>query len=320
MTDASTPNPLVNTAKVTGYYGCNPIVNYSSATVSVVDAKMTFVKGGPDCVNTYGSITWTYTITNTGKATLNNLYFYDEYLKVEKTQSSLVPGGVWSFELVSQAGGEVTDIKNSAYVTANAECGIELNVSSSHTVKVTQASISLVKDGPAEVDAGMKFLWTFNITNTGQTALTDVLFSDANLSIVNMAITNLAVGESYEFTLEDTAPAVAGKFYNDAVVTAKSACGQNVIAVSDDASKVIIIRLLSPDISISKVGPTCGKVGTNVEWTINITNTGSAELTNVVFTDPALGYCAHGEANPCSRCILGIQGVWKAPNDTRRFH
>ncbi len=206
MTSESTPNPLVNTAKVSGYYGCNPIVNYSSATVSVVDAKMTFVKGGPDCVNTYGSITWTYSITNTGKVTLNNLYFYDEFLKQEKTMSSLGPGGVWSFDIISQAGGEVTDIKNSAYVTANAECGIKLNVSSSHTVKVTQASISLVKDGPAEVDAGMKFLWKFNITNTGQTALTDVLFSDANLSITNMAIKDLAVGESYEFTLEDTAP------------------------------------------------------------------------------------------------------------------
>jgi uncharacterized repeat protein (TIGR01451 family) len=187
-----------NEASVTATASCGLTVeDEDEATVTVVNPSMIFQKGGPDCIRIGDSITWTFSILNTGDVTLTNLVLVDPPAGVTVPKDSLAPGEYWNFTYVTTPGATGA-ANNYAYVTADAPCGAQLNVTDDHSVMVINPAIEIVKGGPnSEVGAGSEIIWTFSIKNIGDTPLSNVIFDDPLLGVTETYTDNggvLAVG------------------------------------------------------------------------------------------------------------------------------
>ena len=281
-----------NEASVSATASCAMIVeDMDDATVTIVNPSMTFQKGGPDCVRLGDSITWTFSILNTGDVTLTNLVLVDPPVDVTVPMASLAPGEYWNFTYVTTP--EATGAAyNYAYVTADAPCGAQLNVTDDHSVLVINPAIDIVKGGPnSEVGAGSEIVWTFSIKNIGDAPLINVIFDDPLLVVSKTYTDNggvLAVGAYWNFTLKSFAPNEPGTVTNVATVTASSQCG-DVSDISDSSIFVVEIVLNSPGIEIIKTAPPCAQVGAPIVWQFTVNNIGNINLTNVLFSDTLLG-------------------------------
>jgi uncharacterized repeat protein (TIGR01451 family) len=281
-----------NEASVTATASCGMTVeDMDDATVTIVNPSMTFVKGGPDCIRIGDSITWTFNITNTGDVELTNLVLVDPPAGVTVPLASLAPGASWTLTYVTtpEATGAAV---NYAYVTADAPCGAQLNVTDDHSVLVINPAIEIVKGGPnGEVGAGSQITWTFSIKNIGDAPLINVIFDDPLLAVSKTYTDNggvFAVGAYWNFTLNSIAPEEPGTVTNEATVTASSQCG-DVSDISDSSAFVVVVVQDSPGIEIIKDGPECVQVGAPIVWQFTVNNIGNINLTNVLFSDELLG-------------------------------
>ncbi len=137
--------------------------------------------------------------------------------------------------------------------------------------------------GPT-VAVGSTVNWTYVVTNTGDVDLTNVVVTDDQGVAVSCPQDTLAVGES--MTCTASGPAVAGPYANVGGVTADSSAGP----VSDtDPSHYFGAE---PAIDIEKT-PDSQTVmsGSDVTFTIVVTNTGNVDLSNVAVTDPLAPDC-----------------------------
>ncbi|MBC5848920.1 gliding motility-associated C-terminal domain-containing protein, partial [Flavobacterium kayseriense] len=157
--------------------------------------------------------------------------------------------------------------------------------------------------------------YTFAVTNTGNTTLTNVIVTDpmTGLTITGNPIATLAVGASnstikgtYTITQSDID---AGKVVNTALATAKDPKGNSVTDISgttvtnDTPTDTPLTQ--TPRIALVKtaaVGGT-GKLGDVITYTFAVTNTGNTTLTNVIVTDPMTGLTITG--NPIATLAVG---------------
>jgi uncharacterized repeat protein (TIGR01451 family) len=105
-----------------------------------------------------------------------------------------------------------------------------------------------VKGGPDCIRIGDSITWTFNITNTGDVELTNLVLVDPPAG-VTLPMASLAPGASWTFTYVTT-PGATGAAVNYAYVTADAPCGAQ-LNVTDDHSVLVI----NPAIEIVKGGP-----------------------------------------------------------------
>lgn len=145
-------------------------------------------------------------------------------------------------------------------------------------------------------EVGDAIIWCFVVTNTGDVALTNVLFNDGPAGIVDRNLIDgevppiLAVGDSVTFDLEGTIP--AGGVDNVATVSGTPATPDgtpipNVPDVddTDDAAIADIAMTLQKQVVAGENGDcaaaselTTVNVGTMVTYCFTVTNTGSVRL------------------------------------------
>ncbi|MBB1482898.1 DUF11 domain-containing protein [Tessaracoccus sp. MC1865] len=187
-------------------------------------------------------ITYTLLATNTGNVTLTNVVIDDEVLGVEDAlcAESLAPGEECVIELkheVTQADLDAEFIHNIAVVEGTAPDDEIVTDEDDALVEAPAPSepvltpgIDLVKhaDKAGPVRFGDRIMYSFTVTNTGETLLTDVRVDDPKLKAAGISVTcpvtELDPGESttcaataaYVVTAADVA---AGKVLNLATTT-----------------------------------------------------------------------------------------------------
>lgn len=167
----------------------------------------------------------------------------------------------------------------------------------------TTAGLTLVKKTNGEVyDAapgalvavGADITWTYEVTNTGNTTLTDIEVTDSGSDDVAPVVTcpeSIAPGATVECTASGTA--IAGQYENTAVATASDPSnpgGDDV--TSNEASSwyfgvtagLELVKLVNGTDQTSAPGLRV-RAGSTVTWTYEVTNTGNYPVTEISVVD-----------------------------------
>jgi uncharacterized repeat protein (TIGR01451 family) len=246
-------------------------------------------------------------------------------------------GAITNYASVDPTGGNTPPAPGPACTPATS-CG------SATTTINTPVNITLVKSGPATATVNGTLVYTIALGNSGQTAsgttltVADVLpagvtYQSAAPSTGVSAVTctgtttlscsltltsALAAGAANgtaQFTITATAPSTSGSIINYASVdptggntppapgpacTPATSCGSATTTINPTGT---------PLLTILKTGPARATAGGTIVYTIKVTNTGSADATNAILTDPApQGLTYVSAAAPCTGgfpCNLG---------------
>ncbi|MEN9908689.1 MAG: hypothetical protein RLZZ540_1838, partial [Bacteroidota bacterium] len=279
-------------------------------------------------------ITYTFSVTNTGNTTLHNVVVTDPMTGLVISGSpiaSLAPGvtntSIKGTYVITQADVNAGKVTNSALVTAKDPqnnnitdiSGTTITTDNSTETPVTQTNtIALVKTASVGGAGGLgdTITYTFAVTNTGTTTLTNVVVIDPMVGltitgnpIASLApgVTNLSITGTYVITQPDID---AGKVTNSALVTAKDPQNNNVTDVSgttittnDSTETPVGQRSTIALVKTAVVGGT-GVLGNTITYTFAVTNTGTTTLTNITVTDPMVGLTITG--NPIASLAPGV--------------
>jgi uncharacterized repeat protein (TIGR01451 family) len=190
-TGANDPDILVNTANVSGMDALEKRVTAStSASVSVFKPKpgIALTKTAePSRVHVGDEITYTFTVTNTGNVPLSDISVDDNRLGSIPYESGDENGNglldldeAWVFTAVYTASSDdYKTLVNTA--EASGTDAMEQTVSDTDraSVAILKPGIKLAKTAePASVHVGDNITYTFKVTNTGNTPLSDISVSD----------------------------------------------------------------------------------------------------------------------------------------------
>ncbi|HUF58036.1 MAG TPA: hypothetical protein VMR89_00880 [Actinomycetota bacterium] len=201
-------------------------------------------KGGPSFAHVGDTITYVFTVRNNGGVALTNIDISDPKCDSSPTlvddgngNSTLGVGEAWRFECdhtVTSADGNV--VHNLARVTGDHEGGT-VRDTDTHDVDVIHPSIDLEQSAtPTSGPAGTLIVYTYVVTNTGDTPLSDVSVIDDKLGDVGMVAT-LAAGATAELTSQITLG--SSPITNVATATGEDRLGRSVDD-TDSASVTVV--------------------------------------------------------------------------------
>jgi uncharacterized repeat protein (TIGR01451 family) len=203
------------------------------------------------------------------------------------------------------------------------------NSESNEHLLVDKPAISITKNPKSQaIDSGGTATFTITVTNTGTTALTGVVVTDAQAPGCAKAIGTLTAGQSSTYTC--SLATVTASFTNSATATGHPPVGPDVTAT--DTAPVTVNAIPPPppppppappapkiDLSITKTGsPNPATVGNQITWTEVVTNAGPSPATGVKVADsiPAgttfvsvtttLGTCTGGALVSCTIGNMGV--------------
>jgi hypothetical protein len=289
------------------YFGATPGIDLVKKTNTVLAPN----EPGP-YVPVGGAVTWTFAVTNTGNSEMTNVTVTDDLvpaadidcgagnnviatLAAGATMTCTATGTAVAGQHVNNAtatgtvdGQTVTDTDISHYFGSEPSISVE---------KLTNGMDVPAAPGPS-LPVGSMVTWTYNVTNTGNVPLTDVTVVDDQGVTVTCPGTTLAVGESVACTASGTVQ--TGAYHNVATATGTapdttSPDGSTTPGVdvndTDDSfytgegePGIEIVKKVNGEDANDPPGPTV-PVGSTLNFTYEVTNTGAVELTDIVVTD-----------------------------------
>ncbi|QAY65912.1 DUF11 domain-containing protein [Paenibacillus protaetiae] len=263
-----------------------PVSDFATVVVSPAPSD-TIVKTVSSAEAAPGdTVTYTITVTNAGNEAITNVHITDPALGVDVTLDQLDPGDSVSLSVpftIPLTAVEGEQIVNVATVTTN-ETDPEQDIAIV-TVTGVPALLILKSVSPSQAKPGAAVTYTFIVTNTGNTELSNVRLEDPLLGI-RRRIGTLAAGESRTIDVPFTLPLDAT---DDLVNTVTAAGDFDEQTVTDDSQATL--QVLLPGLELSKtVNKAAANPGETVFFTFTLTNTGEASLTNLVLSDPLLSY------------------------------
>lgn len=231
------------------------------------------------------------------------------------------PNGAWSLYVVDDRGNDVGEVLN----------GWRLEITTVNPATVTDTGITMT-DSPDPVMAGNQLTWLITVTNAGPLPASGVVVTNPlppyvnfvsvattqgacanNAGVVSCALGSLAVNGSAQITLRGT-PLIAGLLTNTATVTAAQ---PDVTPLNSSATAVTTVTpapVADLNLGISDA-PDPIFAGSNITYTVSLTNNGPLTASGVVFSDalpPTLGFVSAvssigscGAAGNTVSCNLG---------------
>jgi len=259
-------------------------------------------KTGPEKSKVGDEVTYTYTITNTGAITLYLDTVVDDV--VGDLEAAAVLAGCGTLAPNGSAGDSCTftadytvlasdpdplvNVVTVHYNSSSLLTGDDQTATDDHSVNLFVPSITLDKTGDTLSKAGDDVNYVITLENT----------SSADTPDLTCTITDPLLGLNKQVTLASGASDVTNAVYtvlpgdpdplpNTASVSCSPAGFPNVLQANDGHS----VELFQPSITIDKTGDTLSKVGDDVDYTITVTNTSSADSPdlNCTIEDPLLG-------------------------------
>lgn len=226
--------------------------------------------------------TFTITVTNTGVIDLENVVVTDANGGAcERVFETLAIGEEEQYQCTvpNVEGGFL----NTAEVTADpVGGGTPVTDDDSAPVRITSILVDKETSTPV-VLAGTAAKYRITVVNTGEVTLSNVTLSDPLIPSCATVIGTLAPGARQIVECE-SGPLTEG-FTNVAIAEGTAPGGVDV-AARDDAT----VRV--SDIAVTKqVSDPVAPIGSDVEFTVVVTNTGEVTLTGVALSDPTLPGC-----------------------------
>ncbi|WP_410574434.1 hypothetical protein [Amycolatopsis sp. cmx-4-61] len=264
------------------------------------------------------SITYRFTIKNTGDVTLNNLVVgADKALVQGKCPTTLVPGQqvdcIGGNYNITQADINAGSVVNTGHVQANVLSTNEVvkaDTNPTTTPITAKPGLTLVKAFTKFDDANNNTIpepgdvlhYTITATNSGNVTLTNVTVDDvfddpavpSSKDTLQCPTDNeLTPGASYVCTRQYTvkqADVDHGSVTNNATVQAQDQTGKTVRAAADPVTEVLAtISALSVNTTAAPIEDTdhnqLNDVGETIDYTVVITNVGGVTLSGVNVTD-----------------------------------
>jgi hypothetical protein len=278
------------------------------------------------------NVTWTYTVENNGNVALSNIVVMDDngtpgdttddfaatYVSGDtNTNGILDTTETWIFTASGTAvAGEYANIATVSgdYVSGLVTTTVTGSEDDCYFGATPSVGIVKMTNGTDNtcptILAGEAVTWTYNVTNTGDLPLSNVVVSDDNGTPLNLgddfhptavlgvdAVHNIGdvnndnildLTETWQYTASGTAG--AGEYLNVATVSGDATDdSQNSTTVNGNESDcyygatpaIDIVKMTNGTDDQCPIVP----VGSTVTWTYNVTNAGDIGLTNVVVTD-----------------------------------
>ncbi|MGY3725668.1 DUF7507 domain-containing protein, partial [Granulicatella balaenopterae] len=253
-------------------------------------------------------IYYAFEVTNTGKATINEVTFNDELLGMtdQKVTVTIEPGKSYTYQVESpyiitqkdlqNAKGKIINVVKATATTPNGGKVPEVS-SETETPVESNPAIKLEKTADkTNLVVGETVTYTFTVTNTGNVTLTDVTVTDDKLipATITLETTTLAPSETttgtgtYVVTQADVDNV---KLVNTAKVTGlPPVTPENPTPTPvEDEDDNTITTTTNPSIKLEKTADKTNLVvGETVTYTFTVTNTGNVTLTDVTVTDDKL--------------------------------
>jgi hypothetical protein len=243
-------------------------------------------------------VTWKFVVTNIGDETLTGIQVTDGVLgRVSCPNTSLSMGSSMTCTLTGtaqpcQQGGPATASGTGAdsgdrvedtdpawyYGQPNAAATLETRVNGQDAD--TPPGLLLA--------AGTPVAWTYEVRNSGNVRLTDIAVEDEHGVAATCPRTVLDPGQSLTCT-RSGGTAATGDFHNIGTITAAPPCGADVTA-SDPAYYHVIpagigLTKLTNGHVVNAPEQLWVSLGSPVQWSYEVRNSGSSVLTGIVVTD-----------------------------------
>jgi uncharacterized repeat protein (TIGR01451 family) len=249
------------------------------------------------------------TITGTFNGTPSTTFDFDFFKSTAKDPSGFGEGqtyvGYDVFTTDAAGNANISLVVNgidlrSSFVSATASHPTAR--STSEFAAVVEADLSIVKtDSPDPVNAGSALTYTLTVSNAGPSSASSVIVSDTlpagttfvsassasfTCSFASPTVTctapSFAAGATGTITITATAPANGGTISNTASVTAQTPDPNT----ANNSSTATTIVTPVADLVVTKTdSPDPVTVGSNLTYSIGVTNNGPSTATNVVLTD-----------------------------------
>ncbi len=273
----------------------------------MVNGQEADTEPGPE-LRTGTTAVWTYVAVNTGNVRLTGVAVTDDRgVVVSCPKATLEPGE----SMTCTGSGTVIagQYRNVGTVTGNPPCGSVVTASdpahytgrtpSIRLEKLTNGEDADTPTGP-RIEVGSTVLWSYVVTNTGDTSLTNVRVTDDRGVTVTCPKTALQPAES--MTCTASGMAVAGQYANLGTATGTPTVGPDVTATDPShyfgyRSIITIEKRVNGVDADTPPGPEI-LVGGLVTWKYWVTNAGDVQLTAVTVTD------SDGVAVSCPKTVL----------------
>jgi uncharacterized repeat protein (TIGR01451 family) len=227
---------------------------------------------------------------------------------------SLAAGATATFTLtghIPSGTGSGTSFSNTATVSSSTTDPDPDNNSSLTFLTVITSDLAITKTGPAAATSGSTISWTITAQNNGPDISQPTAFDDplpagttfvsivqntgptfscsdpgagnnGNVSCSIGTIGQFAPGASAQFTLTATiAPSFTGTLSNTASIFGPNADTNN----GNDSATAVTNVTASADLAVNKTGPATANAGTDITYTITLTNNGTSNAASVALND-----------------------------------
>ena len=297
-------------------------------------ATMTKVADNKVNVGTGQLVTYTYTVTNTGNITLDNVSVSDVHLG-SAALSAITPASVATLGVGDSAAFQATytitqddvdagiGITNEATLSATPRLGDLPVVQAFESVDLVDSApqMSLVKTASddSDVSAGDVITYSYVVQNTGNVTINNITVTDmhsgsAALSAITPASIDLTPGASQTFTATYTVTQADIDAATD-ITNVATATGDPMSGTLSDvqATERVDIENADPNVDFTKTASATSdvSVGDVITYTYAARNTGNVTLANVSVSDVHSGAGALSAITPAS--------VTLQPGETQDF-
>ena len=270
-----------------------------STSVLVADIELT-LSASDSIVYSGDSVTFDYDVTNTGAVTLTDVIVADDAgtpgdnsddITVCQT-STLVPGQQY---VCHRASAPVETATHLAVVTGRDSLGGEHDDSDWTSVSVISPGVAVaVSADPSIIYSGDSVNYTYRITNTGDTVLTEVVLADDNGTPGDTSDDLTPCGE-ITLTVGSSADCARGANPTQSLSTMVTAVGRDPLDSDVSAGTSTVIDVIWPAVALSvNASQSSIDSGETVTFTYDITNTGDTQLSDVTLTNASLPVCVLG--------------------------
>jgi len=250
-------------------------------------------------------ITYTFEVCNTGNVALTNVLVSDPLVVVTGGPlGSLAVGACDNLTFTGSYAITLADIGNGAVNNTAMATGTDpdgamtsatdpadVDLAQAAGIGITKMSDASALQSPAEV--GDLITYTFEVCNTGNVNLTNVLVVDPIVTVSGGPLASLAVATCDNVTFTATYQITANDITNGMVTNVATASGidPDGDTVTEDSPAEVVPLDQQGTISLEKIGDDSAignpaTVGDIISYAFVVCNTGNVALTNIVIDDP----------------------------------
>lgn len=296
VTEADLPGPLVNVVKATAKDAAGKDVSgQATATVTLTySASLEVAKtASPEQAKVGETVTYTYTVKNTGAVTLKDLALTDDKLGEIKVNSNEVKPGdsvtATATYLVSE-GDLPGPLTNVVTATATDSQGKPLTGTATASVPLSYtASLEVSKEPSAKSAAiGESITYRYTVKNTGSVTVSALALKDDRLGDIRPEKDTLAPGESTTVSVDHILAEsdLPSPLIN--AVTASATDRQNKPVTGTATASVEVTYTAALELS-KAASSRAARVGETVTYTYSVKNSGTVTISGLALSDDRLG-------------------------------